>query len=63
MNYEYAIASESKVIKCRSVIVKEARSIFGSDEKGLVTRNKHVKYEKPTFYGSKVMIKVKVFKL
>ena len=31
--------------------------------KGLVTRNTHVKYESPICYGSKVMIKVKVFKM
>ena len=26
---------------------------------GIVTRNTHVKYESPTTYGSKVMVKVK----
>jgi hypothetical protein len=30
--------------------------------KGFARRNKHVKYESPTTYQSKVMTKVKVFK-
>ena len=35
---------------------------FWHDGKGLITRNKHVKYESSTFHGSKVMAKVKVFR-
>ena len=30
--------------------------------KGLLTRNVHVKYDSPTSYESKVMVKVKVFR-
>ena len=32
-----------------------------NDNKGLVTRNTHVKYEGPSSFGKKVMAKVKVF--
>jgi hypothetical protein len=40
--------------------VKGSRSWY--QMKGLVKRNTHVKYERPTTYQSKVMNKVKVLK-
>ena len=41
--------------------VKAKVTNFENQWKGLVTRNTHVKYESRTYYGSKVMAKVKVF--
>ena len=34
---------------------------FWLQQKGLVTRNTHVKYESPISFGSKIMAKVKFF--
>jgi hypothetical protein len=36
--------------------------IYGSNTKGLVTRNMRMKYKSPIIYHSKDMAKVKVFK-
>ena len=47
---------------CRSkVTFKVTRSKFWYEWQGLIIRNVHVKYESPTFNGSNVMVKVKVF--
>ena len=47
---------------CRSkVTFKVTRSKCWYEWQGLIIRNVHVKYESPTFYGSNVMVKVKVF--
>jgi hypothetical protein len=36
---------------------------FWHQWKGFVTSNTHVKYESPSYYGSKVMTEVKVFNM
>ena len=50
-----------KFSKCRSKVTVKVKVKIWYWWKGLVTRNTHVKYESPISYGSKVMIKVKVF--
>ena len=51
-----------KFFKSRSNFkVKAIRSQIMVPQKGLVTRNTHVKYESPITSGKKVMAKVKVF--
>ena len=40
---------------------RSQRKNFYYQQKGLATRNTHVKYESPVSFGSKVMAKVKFF--
>ena len=71
MKYESPVSHGSEIMTKVKVFLKvgqTSRSMSLSqklpvwyDVKGLVTRNGHVKYESPIFYGSLVMTKVKVF--